>query len=1000
MGAPAELEGVVVFSHAPRGMIFLHDATGGVAVSLGDARVMLPATGERVKVTGMTAAGLVAPLVRASAIVTQGKTELPAAREISYEQGMTGAEEAQWVELRGRLVQAKEADGWLSLSLEAPMGAFAVSIPTTEPFVAEVGADLRVRGVCNVWVARGQQRIGGIYLFSPSLAQVQVVARAGAADPTLTIVSQVQRLRAEEAKAGKPVRLRGVVTFVHPDQHVCYLNDATGGVLVWFENKSTPLPAVGDSLTVRGITSAGAFSAAVQALEVAAAAPQPPPAPRVIGMEQALSGAEDGQWVEMRGHLRQVDLADNWLRLALTTAAGEFTVSIPQPVPTNAKAGSFLIVRGVCQAWLNEKRQIGGVFLYAPSLEQIAVAEAPPADPFAVPEESIGNLPNYRTKTLQQQQVRISGVVLHHVPGRYVVVENASGVVRALSRGEEPLAPGDRVEVAGVPGRHGNRALLRGAVYRRTGAGDLPSPLALRGELKPAPALEGRLVTVTGTIVSLLRRPDDVRLLVQTERPVLEAVAPGKFAARETAGWETGSRVEVTGLYNVEYDEDDQPVKWSLQLRSPADLVVRERPSWWTLGRALTGLGVIGGCLVVGLAWVVVLRRQVRRQTDVIRAQLEKEAALESRHGEIVENASDFIFSTDLAGRFTSFNAAGERLTGFNRTEALALGLQDLLAPENGAAGPKLLALVRQTGPAAAAQVEACFKTRDGRLVWMETSARLLRDSGKPTGLLGIARDITARRETEEQQRRLEALNRHVQKTESLGRMAGAIAHHFNNQLQSVLMSLQMTIEDLPPQSEAVAILSTALGSARNAAEMSTLMLTYLGQSTGERLRLDLGETCRGQLAALRPQLPAGATVEFAAAEPGIAVRAVADQLRRVLANLVANAVEAGGGGAVAVRVFVRRAAAAEISAAHRFPIDFEPQATDYACLEIGDTGCGIPEANIDKLFDPFFSTKFTGRGMGLPVALGIARGHDGAVTVESTPGRGSVFRLYLPVAG
>jgi signal transduction histidine kinase len=88
-----------------------------------------------------------------------------------------------------------------------------------------------------------------------------------------------------------------------------------------------------------------------------------------------------------------------------------------------------------------------------------------------------------------------------------------------------------------------------------------------------------------------------------------------------------------------------------------------------------------------------------------------------------------------------------------------------------------------------------------------------------------------------------------------------------------------------------------------------------------------------------------------------------------------------------------------EILAAHRFPLDYQPQETAYACLEVADTGGGIPVLDIERIFDPFFSRKFSGRGLGLAVVLGITRAHDGVITVESEPGRGSVFRVFLPVS-
>ena len=992
------MQGVVTFVHAPSQTIFLSDATGSILVTRADQRLPLPAPGESVTVAGTTAPGTRFPTVQAGAIQVAEKVGLPLAREITFEQAMSGAEEAQWVKVNGQLRQIETLDGWLRLVLETPQGNFSVSIPTLERPSLVVGDMLQVRGVCSVWLVTATMKIGGFFLYAPTLAEVQVMAGGAASPGVLTEVKQVRNLRADEAKSGRAVQLHGVVTFAHAGQRIFYLNDNTDGVIVWLADKTLPLPAVGSLVSVRGHTNAGVFSATVQGDLIQSGAAQALPAPRPVSLEQALTGTEDSQWVEMRGHLRQVETGSNWLRLKLTSAVGEFTVSIPDATSTEAKVGSFLLVRGVCQTWQDDKNRIGGVFLYTPSLNQIEVINAPPTDPFAAPEEKISNLGLYRMQTLQWEQLRISGIVLHHEPGHYVVVENDSGVVRALSRSDVLLRPGDRVEVVGIPGSQGKRPVLRDAVYRRTSSGPTPVPLDPPGGLKLDPALEGRLVTVTGWVVNLAVRPEDTRLLLQTDSAVREMVYDGKLPASVSAAWKPGCEIKATGLYVVEYDDAERPKKFSLQLRSPADVLVLATPSWWTARRALTGLGAAGGLLVLGLLWVAALHRQVRRQTDVIRAQWEKETSLQARHGEIIANASDLIFTIDLNGRFTSFNPAGTRLTRYSQEEVFRLRLSDIIAAPDAAIGTAILALAHAPGSTPATRFEARFQTSDGRLVWMEISARLIYEAGKPAGLLGIARDVTERKHVEAEKEKLEDLNRQLQKSESLGRMAGAIAHHFNNQLLSVMLGLEMAMDDLPKNSEVVGSLSAAMRAARKAAEVSTLMLTYLGQSPAQHELLDLSETCRRLLPRLLSALPRGVALESHLPAPGPNLSANAEQIKQVLTVLITNAWEAGGEAGGTIQLSIKIVAAADIPARHRFPIDCHPSSSAHACLEVKDAGCGISESDIEKIFDPFFSSKSPGRGMGLAVALGIIRAHDGVITVESEPGRGTVFQVFLPL--
>src|SRR5262249_30087047 len=133
-----------------------------------------------------------------------------------------------------------------------------------------------------------------------------------------------------------------------------------------------------------------------------------------------------------------------------------------------------------------------------------------------------------------------------------------------------------------------------------------------------------------------------------------------------------GSRVEVTGVCRAHGEgQVVAAAVFSLLVAQPEDLVVLARPPWWSLGHALALLGGMGGLTLVALTWVVSLRRQVRLQTNQIRQRLQTEADLESRYRGLFENANDLVFTTDLEGRLTSLNLAGERLTGYSRDEVL-----------------------------------------------------------------------------------------------------------------------------------------------------------------------------------------------------------------------------------------------------------------------------------------------------------------------------------------
>lgn len=264
-----------------------------------------------------------------------------------------------------------------------------------------------------------------------------------------------------------------------------------------------------------------------------------------------------------------------------------------------------------------------------------------------------------------------------------------------------------------------------------------------------------------------------------------------------------------------------------------------------------------------------------------------------------------------------------------------------------------------------------------------------------------IIYDVTERQRAEAERERLEAQNRQLQKSESLGRMAGAIAHHFNNQLQAVMMSLEMTLGGLddPARYEEIrTYVHTALRAAGKASAVSKLLLTYLGQTPGTYEQLDLARTCRNSQPMLLAGMPSSMEFRLNAPQSGPMIKAVENQIQQLLVNLITNAWEACANDRGVVTLTIKTVTEAAIPARHRYPIDCQPPAQPYACIEVTDTGSGIVEADIDRLFDPFFTSKFTGRGMGLAVVLGIARAHKGVVAVESGPAQGSTFRVFLPV--
>ncbi|MCP4687153.1 MAG: response regulator [Desulfobacterales bacterium] len=296
---------------------------------------------------------------------------------------------------------------------------------------------------------------------------------------------------------------------------------------------------------------------------------------------------------------------------------------------------------------------------------------------------------------------------------------------------------------------------------------------------------------------------------------------------------------------------------------------------------------------------------------------------------------------------------------------------------------------------------EARVQRPDGQTMdFARTAAVALRDeAGAPVAVIETSRDITGRKAIEKERQLLERRRRWVEKAESLSRMAGAVAHHFNNMLTAVIGNLELALEDPTAGPGMADDLDGAMQAALRASEMSGLLLTYLGKSAGKQEPLHLSQICGQHLLHARVAMPRDVRLATDFPHPGPVVQADSAQMRQLLAALVANAGEAMEGFTGNVNVSVGVVEASKFREGCRAPAEWAPLAESCACLAVEDAGRGMDAKIFERIFDPFYTDKFTGRGLGLAVALGIVKTHGGGITVASEPGRGSVFRVFLPLS-
>jgi PAS domain S-box-containing protein len=286
----------------------------------------------------------------------------------------------------------------------------------------------------------------------------------------------------------------------------------------------------------------------------------------------------------------------------------------------------------------------------------------------------------------------------------------------------------------------------------------------------------------------------------------------------------------------------------------------------------------------------------------------------------------------------------------------------------------------------------------DGGPRWFSSRGQVFRDdAGRAVRVVGVTTDVTDRKRAEQERAELDRQLLDAQKWESLGVLAGGVAHDFNNILTVILGSAGLARRALPAGSPANANLDQIEQASRRAADLCRQLLAYAGRGQVVVGRTDLNKLIRDSAALLEVPASKRARVHLEPDPAAPYIQADTAQVRQVLVNLVMNAAEALGesGGEVRVRTGVEEVPAGPPEPGYHLP----PAPGRYVRLEVSDTGPGIAPDVKARMFDPFYSTKFAGRGLGLAAVLGIVRTHKGAIRVDTAAGRGTTVRVLWPAA-
>lgn len=356
----------------------------------------------------------------------------------------------------------------------------------------------------------------------------------------------------------------------------------------------------------------------------------------------------------------------------------------------------------------------------------------------------------------------------------------------------------------------------------------------------------------------------------------------------------------------------------------------------------------------------------------------------EQRYRELFDNANDLVFVHNLEGEVLDINKAAQRMTGYTQVEALGMNVSQLVGSEYEQVMGTMVA--RQLAGEPPPTYEVTAITKSGDRLALEVSTHLVFSKGRPVAVQGIARDITERR-------RLEEALRQSQKMEAVGRLAGGLAHDFNNLITVVAAYAQMIAEELPDGNVLRAHAEEILASAERAGALTNRLLTFSRRQILQPQVVELNGLISGLENMLRRLISEDIETTFDL-EPGLAcIKTDPSQLEQVLMNLVINARDAmPRGGRLTIQT-------ANADVAER--LAGGPSPGGYVRLTVRDTGVGMTDEVRSRVFEPFFTTKEPGKGtgLGLSTVYGIVRQSGGDTTVESQPGKGSSFHVYFPKA-
>jgi PAS domain S-box-containing protein len=806
--------------------------------------------------------------------------------------------------------------------------------------------------------------------------------------PTLTTARAAHSLQLDEARRGYPVRLRAVVTYYDPNTDpkvgAFFACDSTGCICVLVPPRPTLPLRAGTLIDMSGVSEPGNYAPIVIGTEIHVIGQSHLPAnPPRRSLAQLLTGADDGQWVEVEGVVHAVEQSGHNVTITLALRDGMIRGITPLEAGADyaGLVDSRVLVRANAAPVWNKNRQMVGARLLFPSLAQLRIEERAPADPFLLPVRPINSLLRFSPDITFVHRARVRGQVTLQWPGRWLYIQEGSQGLFIPTVQKTPLKLGDLVDVVGFPAMGEYSLMLEDAIFKPGGSGQAIAATSVTPRDAMTGGYDATLVQIQGRLVNQDLTSEYPTLVMSSGGTLFSAILPSGTKAKEIASWRVGSELQLTGACTVQVDKylsaqregAALPMSFRVLLRSPRDVVVLQKPSWWTASRILAVLAICVLTILFGTLWVAALKRRVQERTETIRATL--------------ESTADGILVVDSAGRIIAHN---QKFATMWAVPEPILKLRDQ-HPLLDFIKPQLRDPEAFTSKVRTASVDARTKTddviefKDRRVFECHSEPQSV--YGKNVGRVWGFRDVTERKRGEQElkiaKEAAEAANR--AKSEFLANMSHEIRTPMNGVLGMTDLLLDTGLS--PEQRECASLVKSSADS------LLTVINDILDFSKIEAGRLELESIDFSLRDTMAPTIKMLALRAYQKGleltcdvSPEVPEQLIGDpsRLRQIIINLIGNAIKFTEQGEVGLRVAVDSRTPGEVR-------------LHFTVL---DTGVGIAPEKQKLIFEAFSQAdgstarRFGGTGLGLTISSRLVEMMGGKIWVESATGQGSAFHF------